>query len=515
MDSSYYKDIYNLLCKRHPNQKIYVISDHHFDHNNIIRYQRQEFNNITDMNEYIIKKHNSVVENDDIVIFLGDFSFKKSSIKDYLARMNGHKYLLLGNHDGEYLIRCYGSLGFEGIFINPVKINNNFFSHYPLYNNEFDDINFKLLVKEFNDGNGINYHGHLHNEKIDNDHFINVCCEVQDYKPLLVGYTEKLIKCDNLPLIINSKNFEDILKFLQKEKNVNPNLVISDYIYSMMLETITPYISSIFVYGSFPLYKKYGYISNFSDLDVCLIYNEKISKHKNINLLKEIFDTVFEGIKDIDNVDLSFNKIITNMRIFQLLYTNKSGNIYKGYFDINLVPLDIYRDTDFITTYDCSTLEKMLKNEMNLTSEFKFPKYESRCLTVNGDIANIMLQILFQQGHIERKVGAFKKLNYIYRTKVNRDFLNIDNLEDIMIRFFIRNISFFHMTRRRSEIDYINYGYKNLDLFMDNLPFDLKLIMEEILKNPNSLFNTIYKELSKINFEEIPQKSQELIKKIK
>lgn len=91
MVSSYYKDIYNLLCKRHPNRKIYVISDNHFYHSNIIKYQRTEFNDVIKMNEYIINQHNSIVNNDDIVIFLGDFSFKKSSIKNLLEQMKGHK----------------------------------------------------------------------------------------------------------------------------------------------------------------------------------------------------------------------------------------------------------------------------------------------------------------------------------------------------------------------------------------------------------------------------------------
>lgn len=84
-----------------------------------------------------------------------------------------------------------------------------------------------------------------------------------------------------------------------------------------------------------------------------------------------------------------------------------------------------------------------------------------------------------------------------------------------MVRFFIRNILFFHTTKRSKEIEYINSVYKNLDDFMKEIPFSLKLQMEEILKNPNSLFNTIYEELSKIKFEEIPNKSKELIKAIK
>lgn len=268
MSISYYKDIYALLCKRHPNRKIFVISDHHFYHFNIIKYSREEFNNVWEMNEYIINKHNHVVGSDDIVIFLGDFSFKKSLIKEILDKMNGHKYLIVGNHDSKGLERCYGNLGFEQVFMQPVKIKNDFFSHFPLKQWEVDSLHLELLVQEFEKSSGINYHGHIHTTDVGMFPFVNVCCEAQNYEPLLIGYTEGLLKSADLPLIINSKYFEEILISLKEKNKLNPSLIISDYIYSLFLEKSSSFSSSSFVYGSYPLYKKYGYISNFSDLDV-------------------------------------------------------------------------------------------------------------------------------------------------------------------------------------------------------------------------------------------------------
>lgn len=515
MEFSYYKDIYELLCKRHPNSRIYIISDHHFYHSNIIQYQRPEFDNITEMNEYIIKCHNSVVESDDIVIFLGDFCFKKSARKDLLKQLNGYKYLLLGNHDDEDLKRCYGNLGFEGVFTNAVKINNAFLSHYPLRPNEFDNLNFQLLIKEFNKSNGINYHGHLHTDDIGEKPFINVCCEAQNYRPLLIGHTKELTQTSDKPLLINSNHFEDILSYLKETKGLLPSLVISDYIYSLLLETTALYADSSFVYGSFPLYKKYGFASNFSDLDVCLICNEEISKSKNYTLLKALFNTAFVEAKSIDNINLSFDKIIDNMRIFEFLYSDKKGNTYRGYYDTNVVLLDTYRDTDFITHYGGTILEKVLKCENNLLSDFKLPKYKSRFLTIDGDIANISLQLLFQQNLGEKESIILKKLRYIYRNHGNKDISNVDNLDDILTRFFIRNILFFHTAKRKGEIEYIQSGYQNLEKFMNDIPPALKLQMEEIFKNPKSLFNNVYDALSKVSLEEIPKKSKELIKTIK
>lgn len=93
MLSSFCNDIYEMLSRRHPNSQIFVIGDEHFYHANIINYTRSQFMDALDMNETIIRKHNEVVGPDDIVIFLGDFAFKKAHIKELNQRLNGHKYL--------------------------------------------------------------------------------------------------------------------------------------------------------------------------------------------------------------------------------------------------------------------------------------------------------------------------------------------------------------------------------------------------------------------------------------
>ena len=54
---------------------IYVISDTHFSHNNIIEYCDRPYKNTLEMNQDIIKKWNSVVTENDIVFHLGDVGF--------------------------------------------------------------------------------------------------------------------------------------------------------------------------------------------------------------------------------------------------------------------------------------------------------------------------------------------------------------------------------------------------------------------------------------------------------
>lgn len=515
MLETYYKDIYKLLSKRHPNSKIYVISDHHFYHSNIINYERPQFSDVLQMNEHIINSHNSVVNDNDIVIFLGDFSFKKVAIKDILSRMNGHKYLLLGNHDKEDLTKSYGKLGFEGIFTNPVRLNGDFLSHQPLSLDDTDmPVNFKILVKEFNSSDGTNYHGHIHTADVGTKPFVNVCCEARNYKPLLIGYTEGPLDKDDAPLIINCDEFDQILSFIKREKNYEPSFLIADYIYTMMLDSASKYAGSCFIYGSFPLYKRYGYISNFSDLDVGLVYDESISKNKNHLRIKEIADSIYGKLMQIDNINLSFYKRLASMCIFEALYTNRSGQMYKAYYDSNLVPLDVHRDTDFIVSKDISLIEKILA-PTGITSQYKMPSYEARFLTTNGNIANLTLQYLFQQGFYERKALALRKLKYVYHHSGKDTVKNHIDLEDILVRLFIRNILFFHTTRRSTEIDYIKEGYNNINAFLDTLPIPLKLQMEEILRDPNSLFNNVFQILTSCDFKDIPQESKELIKTIK
>lgn len=506
MAVSFYKDIYNLLSKKHPNRKIYVISDHHFFHSKIIQYERPKFNDVFEMNEFIVKAHNDTIGPDDVVIFLGDFCFKNSAVKDFLSRMNGHKYLLLGNHDKPELVRRYGELGLEGIFTTPIKIYDTYLSHQPLDKTGDSDIHFKLLVKSFNSNpNGYNYHGHIHTTEDSIHPYHNVTCEALGYKPLLIGYTGGMLKSDDSPLIINSDRFQNILEVLRDEKHVDPNILLTDYIYSMMLEANSAYAGSCFVFGSFPLYKKFGYISNFSDLDVALIYNDSISKNRNSQRLKETVDRMYASIRDIDGVNISFIKRIVNMCAFEAMYASRTGYYAKCILDANLIPHNLYRDSDFIQAYDCTTIERLLgKESPDLLQGIHLPRYQAQYLTANGDMANLILQILFQKGFENKKNSAFKKLKYVFKKFGNNDFDNVEVLEDTIIRFFLRNILFFHTLRRASEIDYIKDTTIDIDKLLKCLPICLSLQLEAIFKDPSSDFNQVFNELLSTSFEDIP-----------
>lgn len=79
--------------------KIFVTSDTHFGHNNIIKYCNRPFQSREEMDETIICNWNSVISASDTVWFLGDLCFPKKDRNKYLARLNGKVVWLRGNHD--------------------------------------------------------------------------------------------------------------------------------------------------------------------------------------------------------------------------------------------------------------------------------------------------------------------------------------------------------------------------------------------------------------------------------
>lgn len=73
-------------------------SDHHFGHNNIIKYCNRPFETVEEMNETMIENWNSLVKKNDIVYHLGDFTMNSDPMP-YISRLKGKVHLILGNHD--------------------------------------------------------------------------------------------------------------------------------------------------------------------------------------------------------------------------------------------------------------------------------------------------------------------------------------------------------------------------------------------------------------------------------
>lgn len=115
--------------------KRFVTADPHFDHENIIKYCSRPFVSKEHMNNVLIKNWNEVVSSEDIVYVIGDFclSHNKERIKELVSQLNGHLYLIMGNHD--YLtVEDYLYAGFEKVYDETIIIDGFLIlSHRPMF----------------------------------------------------------------------------------------------------------------------------------------------------------------------------------------------------------------------------------------------------------------------------------------------------------------------------------------------------------------------------------------------
>lgn len=89
-------------------QRIFIISDIHFHHRNILKHcpERQAIcgakdeNDVETWDKWMIEKWNTTIGKKDIVYILGDFIFgSQESARKLLYKLHGKKFLILGNHD--------------------------------------------------------------------------------------------------------------------------------------------------------------------------------------------------------------------------------------------------------------------------------------------------------------------------------------------------------------------------------------------------------------------------------
>jgi calcineurin-like phosphoesterase family protein len=114
----------------------------------------------------IVNNHNSVVQDDDTVIHLGDLAHGKDQSKKLIGGiLNAHKgkrILVKGNHD-EYPDSFYKN-HFLAVHYYLIK-DNFFFCHYPLYKSKWNIPKELELMEIFkNSGCDTIIHGHVHNK---------------------------------------------------------------------------------------------------------------------------------------------------------------------------------------------------------------------------------------------------------------------------------------------------------------------------------------------------------------
>lgn len=168
--------------------KIFVISDTHFNHANILNFTnyagekvRPEFSSVEDMNETIIDRWNTVVGHNDVVYHLGDVHFgataNEKSNGSILSRLNGRKYLIVGNHDNLTDPLLYHHFK-KVTFWNYLKEFDVSLSHIPLHESTMSEGKAGAKTR--------NIHGHIHRNPAPTPRHINVSVEMINYTPVEV-----------------------------------------------------------------------------------------------------------------------------------------------------------------------------------------------------------------------------------------------------------------------------------------------------------------------------------------
>lgn len=142
--------------------KIFLTSDLHFCHDRPFIWGCRGFESITQMNEQIIERYNSIVSNEDTVYILGDLVLSdiEAGIK-YVQRLNGQIHLILGNHDGTkkqkyYKEFCPNIISMSYAEMIKYKKYHFYLSHYPTFVGNYDDKTPKQMI--------LNLYGHTHQE---------------------------------------------------------------------------------------------------------------------------------------------------------------------------------------------------------------------------------------------------------------------------------------------------------------------------------------------------------------
>lgn len=79
---------------------LYIISDPHFNHGNVIEHSDRPFDDTEAMNEALEDAWNTAVSDEDTVICLGDLAvWSTGALLEQAERLNGSLLLVKGNHD--------------------------------------------------------------------------------------------------------------------------------------------------------------------------------------------------------------------------------------------------------------------------------------------------------------------------------------------------------------------------------------------------------------------------------
>ena len=159
-------------------EQLYVISDLHFDHTNIIQFCNRPFTNTEEMNRTMVENWTSTVEYNNKVFFLGDMTHGRNKhrgrnhqpIDFWLQMLTGNIWFIRGNHDRDIITKAkvvptnygirykghefllahvpYRPDGFDGWLIHGDRHNRDL-SLYPLVNQKRRTVNISAELIDY------------------------------------------------------------------------------------------------------------------------------------------------------------------------------------------------------------------------------------------------------------------------------------------------------------------------------------------------------------------------------
>lgn len=162
----------------------YFTADEHYGHDEIITHCERPYKNTQRMVRDIIKRHNSVVTEDDTVYHLGDFAMagpdRATYVEQLVKRLNGTHILILGNHDRINAMK-YVDVGFQSVHTSLVinrDIGEDGYTIVMAHDPSIWNIAFKT--------GAMFLCGHIHNlfKAIPEKRIVNVGVDVWDFYPV-------------------------------------------------------------------------------------------------------------------------------------------------------------------------------------------------------------------------------------------------------------------------------------------------------------------------------------------
>jgi calcineurin-like phosphoesterase family protein len=164
----------------------FVWSDQHFGHAAVIEYSARPFANVSEMNETMIRNYNSVVGNDDTVLWVGDCFFAPVHVAaQFMSEMNGRKILVRGNHDGTH--GRMKRIGFYDVF-DEYRFDGFQVTHF-----HYDTVHRKPLPVPRRLPGLTLLHGHTHSTERASPDAVHVGVDAWNYTPVSLSQIRDLV----------------------------------------------------------------------------------------------------------------------------------------------------------------------------------------------------------------------------------------------------------------------------------------------------------------------------------